>query len=59
MKNWNKYYRIAFWGALLTFLTQLVISLAVDPYLVAAFSPFYAVWGIIFVVGWRKDHPRH
>jgi hypothetical protein len=58
MKNWNKYYKIAFWGALVTFLIQLMVSMAIDPYLVAVFSPFYAVWFIIAVVGWRKEHPR-
>ncbi|GGG11090.1 hypothetical protein [Pontibacter amylolyticus] len=58
MSKWNKYYRIAFWGAVLTFAAQLVVSLAVDPYLASAFTPFYAVWGIVAVVGRRHEHPR-
>jgi hypothetical protein len=32
MSNWNKYYKIAFWGALVTFIAQVVVSVAVDPY---------------------------
>lgn len=59
MKGWNKYYKIALWGAVATFLIQLVVAAAVDPYLVSVFAPFYAVWVILFVVGWRKEHPRH
>lgn len=58
MKSWNKYYKIAFWGAVLTLLLQIVLSIAVDPYLASVFAPFYAVWGIILVVGWRKEHPN-
>ncbi|WP_143731866.1 hypothetical protein [Pontibacter lucknowensis] len=58
MSKWNKYYRIAFWGAVLTFIAQLTVSIAIDPYLASVFTPFYAVWGITAVVGWRKEHPR-
>ncbi|PKV67303.1 hypothetical protein BD749_2445 [Pontibacter ramchanderi] len=58
MRNWNKYFRIAFWGAALTFVVQLIIAVAVDPYLSSALTPFYAVWGITAVVGWRHEHPR-
>lgn len=54
----NKYYRIAIAGAVATFLVQLVVSFTIDPYLAAVFSPFYSVWIIVFVVGWRKKHPR-
>ncbi|MCP2043059.1 hypothetical protein [Pontibacter sp. HSC-36F09] len=58
MNKWNKYYRIAFWGVVLTFVIQLIVSLAVDPYLASALTPFYTVWGIVAVVGWRHEHPR-
>ena len=59
MKMPKSYYTIAFAGAALTLLTQRIISLAVDPYLAAALTPFYPVWVILLVVGWRKEHPRH
>jgi hypothetical protein len=58
MRNWNKYYKIAFFGAMATLLLQIVVSLAVDPYLAAMFTPFYPVWVMVLVVGWRKEHPR-
>ena len=58
MRSWNKYYKIAFWGAMATLLLQIVITVAVDPYLAAMFTPIYPVWGILLVVGWRKQHPR-
>ena len=58
MRSWNKYYEIAFFGALATLLLQIVISLAVDSCLAAMFSPFYPVWIMVLVVGWRKEHPR-
>lgn len=58
MDKWNKYYKVAFWGAILTFIAQIIISVAADPYLASALAPFYAVWGITAVVGWRHEHPR-
>ncbi|WP_114782898.1 hypothetical protein [Botryobacter ruber] len=58
MKKWNKYYKIAFAGVLVNLLLQVVLSFAVDPYLAAVFTPFYPVWFILLVVGWRKEHPR-
>lgn len=58
MSRWNKYYKIAFWGAIMTFMAKIVISVAADPFLASAFTPFYAVWGITAVVGWRHEHPR-
>ena len=54
----NKYYTIAVVGAIVTLLLQLILTLTVDPYIAAVFSPFYPVWIIVFVVGWRKEHPR-
>lgn len=58
MQNWNKYYKIALWGAIANLLLQIIVSLAVNPYLAAVFTPFYPVWVILLVVGWRKEHPR-
>jgi hypothetical protein len=58
MQNWNKYYKIACCGAIINVLLQLIVSLVVDPYLAAAFTPLYPVWIILLVVGWRKEHPR-
>ena len=58
MRLKNKYYKIAFWGFVLSLLLQLVLFIAFDPYLAAVVSPFYQVWFILFVVGWRKEHPR-
>lgn len=57
--NWpNRYYSIAILGAVATFLAQVILMFAVDPYLASILSPFYPVWVILFVVGWRKEHPR-
>ncbi|WP_018476281.1 hypothetical protein [Pontibacter roseus] len=58
MSTWNKYYKIAFFGFIANLLLQVIVSLAVDPYLAAVLSPFYPVWFILAVVGWRKEHPR-
>ncbi|MFT2011202.1 hypothetical protein ACMA1I_21205 [Pontibacter sp. 13R65] len=58
MRKRNKYYTIGFAGAGLTLLVQLVVAFAIDPYLAAVFTPFYSVWIILLVVGWRKEHPR-
>lgn len=54
----NTYYKIAFIGFCLCIVLQLVLFLAIDPYLASVISPFYPIWLIIFVVGWRKEHPR-
>ncbi|WP_266203540.1 hypothetical protein [Pontibacter kalidii] len=54
----NKYYKIAVYGFVLSLLLQLVLFFAVDPYIASVISPFYPVWFILFVVGWRKEHPR-
>lgn len=54
----NRYYTIAFTGIIVNVLLQVILFVAVDPYLVAVLSPFYTVWIILLVVGYRKDHPR-
>jgi len=54
----NRYYTIGFIGLAASVLLQLVLFVAVDPYLASVVSPFYAVWFILLVVGWRKEHPR-
>jgi hypothetical protein len=54
----NIYYTIAFVGASVTLLLQVILSLTIDPYLAAAVTPFYPIWVIVLVVGWRKMHPR-
>ncbi|WP_299761991.1 hypothetical protein [uncultured Pontibacter sp.] len=54
----NTYYKIALIGIVLSLLLQLVLFFAVDPYLASVVSPFYPVWFILLVVGWRKEHPR-
>ncbi|MDX5423332.1 MAG: hypothetical protein LPK14_13840 [Hymenobacteraceae bacterium] len=58
MKKRNKYYTIAFTGIACTLLLQIILFFAVDPYLASVLSPFYPVWFILLVVGWRKEHPR-
>ncbi|WP_187262241.1 hypothetical protein [Pontibacter beigongshangensis] len=58
MRNINKYYKIAFIGAALNLLLQLIVAFAIDPPLAAVFTPFYPVWVMLVVVGWRKEHPR-
>lgn len=58
MKNLNVYQKIGVYGFILNLLAQLVTSFAIDPYFSAVLSPFYPVWIIFFVVGWRKKHPR-
>ncbi|GAB3824728.1 hypothetical protein [Pontibacter rugosus] len=54
----NPYYKIALSGVVLCLLLQVVLFFAVDPYLASVVSPFYPIWIIFFVVGWRKEHPR-
>ncbi|QCR23927.1 hypothetical protein [Pontibacter sp. SGAir0037] len=58
MKKWNSYFKVALYGAVATLALQVLVTFAVDPYLAAVFSPFYSVWIILVVVGWRKEHPR-
>lgn len=60
MNRESKYYTLAAVGAVVTLLLQVILSVTVDPYLAAALSPFYPVWIwiILFVIGWRKQHPR-
>jgi len=58
MLSRNIYYKIAFWGLILSLLLQLVLFFTFDPVLASVVSPFYPVWFILFVVGWRKEHPR-
>ncbi|MCC9165453.1 hypothetical protein [Pontibacter harenae] len=58
MKKWNKYYKIAAVGAVVTFLLQIILAFAVDPYFASILSSLFPVWIILFVVGWRKEHPR-
>ena len=54
----NKYYRAAIFGAAATFILQTILALTVDPYFASVLTPLYPVWIIVFVVGWRKEHPR-
>ncbi|GHA65260.1 hypothetical protein [Pontibacter akesuensis] len=54
----NKYYRIALIGAAVCIVLQVVLFFAVDPYLASVVSPLYSIWVILFVVGWRTEHPR-
>jgi len=57
--NWNnKYYRFAIAAAIVTFILQVILAISFDPYLASALTPFYAVWVMVFVIGWRKQHPR-
>ena len=57
--NWNnRYYNIAIAGAIVTYLLQVILTITIDPYLASALTPFYAVWMIVFVIGWREQHPR-
>lgn len=42
----------------LNLLLVLVLPFVADPYLGSVASPFYPVWIILLVVGWRKEHPR-
>lgn len=58
MTGKNKYYTIAIVGAIVTFLLQVMLMVVVDPYIAAVLSPFYPVWIVVFVIGWRKQHPR-
>lgn len=58
MKKLNLYYKTGIIGLALTFVLQLILMLAVDPYFASILSSFYPVWIIIIVVGWRKAHPR-
>ncbi|WP_439880763.1 hypothetical protein ACSX1A_16610 [Pontibacter sp. MBLB2868] len=54
----NKYYAIALVGFVINLLLQVILFFAVDPYFASVLSPLYPIWIIIFVVGWRKEHPR-
>ncbi|MCX2740648.1 hypothetical protein [Pontibacter anaerobius] len=54
----NTYFKIALVGFMLSLLLQFVLFFAVDPYLASVISPLYPIWFILFVVGWRKEHPR-
>lgn len=57
--NWqNRYYRAAIIGAAATFILQTILALTADLYLASVLTPLYPVWIIVFVVGWRKEHPR-
>jgi hypothetical protein len=58
MKKLNLYYKTGITGLVLTFLLQIILAVAVDPYFASILSSFYPVWIIIIVVGWRKTHPR-
>ncbi|TPE45484.1 hypothetical protein [Pontibacter mangrovi] len=58
MGSFNKYYRIALFGAAVSLALQLVLFFSVDPFLASVISPLYPVWLILFVVGWRKELPR-
>ncbi|MCC9135746.1 hypothetical protein ACFSKU_17125 [Pontibacter silvestris] len=54
----NKYYKIAVIGVIVSVLLQLTLFVIVDPFIPSVITPFYSVWLILFVVGWRKEHPR-
>ncbi|CAN5901711.1 hypothetical protein BH24BAC1_BH24BAC1_23200 [soil metagenome] len=58
MKNLNNYHKAGIIGIGVTFLLQILLSLAVDPYFASILSSFYPVWIIVLVVGWRKARPR-
>jgi hypothetical protein len=58
MKNLNNYQKTGIIGLVVTFLLQIILSFAVDPYFASILSSFYPVWIIVLVVGWRKAHPR-
>jgi len=58
MKNRNRYFSIATVGLVLNLVLQVVLFFAVDPYLASVLTPLYAIWVILFVVGWRQEHPR-
>ena len=58
MNTFNRYFRIAFTGLALQIVLQAVLYLVVDPYFAAVLSPLFSIWVILFVVGWRKEHPR-
>ncbi|WP_161889533.1 hypothetical protein [Pontibacter russatus] len=58
MHTRNRYYRIALIGLALQIVLQAVLFFAVGPYFASILSPLYSVWIILFVVGWRKEHPR-
>ncbi|PRY14920.1 hypothetical protein CLV24_103159 [Pontibacter ummariensis] len=58
MKLRNFYYKIAVIGFVLNLVLQLVLFFVVDPYFASILSPLYPIWFILFVVGWRKEHPR-
>ncbi|GAA4439179.1 hypothetical protein GCM10023188_35330 [Pontibacter saemangeumensis] len=54
----NRYFRIAAIGLVLHILLQAVLFFVVDPYFASILSPLYPIWFILFIVGWRKEHPR-
>ncbi|WP_162054431.1 hypothetical protein [Pontibacter pamirensis] len=58
MKIENRYYRIAAIGLVLNLLLQVILFFAVDPYFASILSPLYSIWFILFIVGWRNEHPR-
>ncbi|GAB3525880.1 hypothetical protein GCM10027443_00430 [Pontibacter brevis] len=58
MKIENRYFRIAIIGLVLNLLLQVILFFVVDPYFATILSPLYSIWFILFVVGWRKEHPR-
>lgn len=58
MKKLNNYHKTGIIGLVVTFLLQIILSFAVDPFFASILSSFYPVWIIVLVVGWRKVHPR-
>ncbi|MDX5345998.1 MAG: hypothetical protein LPJ89_00685 [Hymenobacteraceae bacterium] len=58
MATYKTYFRIGLIGIVLTFIVQTILVFAVDPYFAGILTPFYPVWIIILVVGWRKRNPR-
>jgi hypothetical protein len=56
--QWNNYYRVGLLGLVLNLALLFVLPLVVDPYFTAMVTPFFPVWIMLLVVGWRKEHPR-
>ncbi|AKQ44983.1 hypothetical protein TH63_04015 [Rufibacter radiotolerans] len=58
IKKWNNYYRVGLIGLGLNLLLLFVLPMVADPYFLGMVTPFFPVWIILLVVGWRKEHPR-
>jgi hypothetical protein len=58
IRQWNNYYRVGLIGLILNLVLLFVLPFVVDPYFTAMVTPFFPVWIMLLVVGWRKEHPR-